>query len=215
MRDVWFQALMLTSPRMCGRALRPFSIAHRYILRALGNPYAYTDVPATVSDLLNAVAVCSRTWEQNRAALFGGRPWAQDSAWDWYWRQRLARSFETADASMRQYMADYCAVPAHDNGTAKDAKIGAPVEFHLVRVLMSAFGMSEAKAWNMPWNRAVCYLDARAEAESNDTHILSPVEEHAYDLIEQASKETDKAKAEELYAQAQAIFNALNRADNG
>lgn len=215
MRDVWFQALMLTSPRICGRALLPFSIAHRYILRALGNPYAYSDTPATAGDLLNAVAICSRTWEQNRALLFGGQPWRAALAWEWYWMQRLSRSFDTADASFRQYLADYCTVPAHDNGNAKDAKIGAPIEFHLVRVLMSAFGMSESEAWNAPWNRAVCYLDARAEAESTETRILSPAEEYAFDLIEQASKEADKAKADELYAQAQAIFVALDRSDNG
>lgn len=174
MRDLWLQAAMAQPPTICGRRLLPFSIAHEYLLKALDSPYI---VGGRVqrADVLLAVDVCSRSWAENAARLFGAIPPAAGwRAWARRWRR-----LDIADRSLRRYMQDFSASPEHwDAGPGEELR--GPWEWHLVRVLMEHYGFSEASAWDCHLARARCYADIWSEAQG-DRSLVSPSEQAAID----------------------------------
>jgi len=157
--DTWTQALFVTPPLMSGVPLRPFSLSHSVLLRAIENPYAYIGLHATRAELMAAVLVCSRTCEQNRMALFGG---AQRQGplvrWSWRWRRM---DLAIADASFRQYVTEHTRTPQFAEAAPDDdaPAIVAPVEWHLHRHLCVDRGWDDAAAWDCGFSYA-CHLAA-------------------------------------------------------
>lgn len=214
MRDLWYQALMAQPPRLMGRALMPFCAAHRYTLRVLGNPYAFDGVAGDPVDLCQAVAVCSRTPDQIGRLLYRGRAWRGALAWVALWVVLLCnrRIFSRCDDVFRAYLDDYRESPAVKKASGEGGPMQSPAEYGVVRVLMSEYGMTEAQAWACPWNRALCYCDVHAEAHGT-IEMLSPEQEHAYDLINKANSMPAGPEQDALYKEAQAIFNAIEGRD--
>lgn len=169
--DVWFQAALLTPPRICGLQLLPFSVAHHYILTTAASPYMVGGAAPTVPDLLYALQVCSRTWEANALFLTG-----RQGVWKairWAARQQaLSRrgriNFTTASASLSTYIADYTALPVlKEPAKESEVEILAPEEWHLVAGLTRLhFGLSAA--WNCAYSTAVCLIDTEIEARGVD-----------------------------------------------
>lgn len=209
---------MVQPPSLLGRRLKPFSVVHRYALRTLGNPYAYRGIAGDPATLAAAVSVCCRDLAGIRKLLFSGKPWRSDRAFLRWQTFMGASKFAANDAAFRDYLRDMCATPEHNReateGGGEPIMLNAPTEFHVVRVLMNHYHMTEAQAWNAPWSLAVCYCDCRGEVETG-TKLLSIEQQHAYNLAEMALRleATDPATSAKLYAESQAIFDAL-RADH-
>lgn len=209
MRDAFFQALMVRPPKICGRQLLPFSLAHEYILRRLGSPFVCTGGdPVRREDVLLAVAVCSRTLAQNRELIAAGLGTARRlCAWGLDWRRV---DVETAASSLRTYIDDYSEAPPHKTMERTDGKrrtIGAPIAFHVVRVLCRRFNCSLDEAWNMGKGYALALWDTENEANGDET-LLSEAEQYVDDLCEMAQKaraEGDEPTAQAYEAQAQAF----------
>lgn len=168
MRDLFFQSIACQPPRICGRQLLPFSVAHEYFLKALESPYAIGG-EISKADVLLAVDVCSRDWASNAARLFGQTSPA--TAWSKLGRRWMRFDLTTADKSLRTYIADFSACPEHWESDIRGASLRAPWEFHLVRILMQHCGMTECEAWNCPLARARCYADAIGEANGDKTLV--------------------------------------------
>jgi len=178
MADVWFKSLFLDAPVIFGKRLLPFSLAHHFILRVFKNAYVVGGTPDD-GDLLSAIHICSRTWEQNQATVLGKDSVLILRTWAWTC-SRIGTT--TAHESFLTYLKDFQDVPDHaeiidvpaiNEGETivelKACKVVAPTEFHLVHTLMSKYGMSESEAWNMPLNRAQCYYDTDKEAVGEST----------------------------------------------
>lgn len=159
--DSWTQAIYAAPPVICGRRLRPFSLAHAVLLRAMGNAYAYVNKAATRTDIMIAVDVCSRTWEQNTAALFvRDVPLFAIIYRAVRWR---GMRVEVADASMRTYLADFTRRAPRLDGVASGDPLKAPVEFHLHRFLCESMHFTESQAWDCSFARAWAYFDTHRE----------------------------------------------------
>lgn len=179
--DSWTQAVYVAAPVICGRRLLPFSLAHSMLLRAIGNPYAYRGVEATREELLAAVLICSRTREENRAALFaGGQRAGALLRWSWRWRKM---SLATADASFRQYIKDHTRfAPHHELAEAPDAhEPAAPFEFHLHRHLCVNEGMGDEEAWNCGMGYARHLFDCWAESQGSKS-LMSEYDQRMQEL---------------------------------
>lgn len=168
--ELWTQALLVQPPVFLGRRLHPFSLGHCAVLRALGNPYAYARAQADAADLAAAVVVCSRGMADNRRALMGGALRVRDL---WRLARRVRRvDFTVADASFRQYLADYSRRNVRvqrgcDDGHAADAgEMLAPVEWHLHRHLTEERGWSDDAAWDCPLIYAWALVDVSHEWRS-------------------------------------------------
>lgn len=178
MADVWFKALFLDAPMIFGKRLLPFSLAHHFILRSFKNAYVCGGIPDD-GDLLSAIHICSRTWEQNQKTVSGKDSTLVLRAWAWTCN-RIGTA--TAHESFLTYLHDYQDVPdhaeiidvpeIHEGETIvelKPCKVIAPNEYHLVHALMTKYGMTESEAWNLPINRAQCYYDTDKEACGEST----------------------------------------------
>ncbi|MFH1605625.1 MAG: hypothetical protein ABIH03_17165, partial [Pseudomonadota bacterium] len=132
MSSAWYQALMATAPRICGRRLLPFSLGHRFILRQRGSPYVCGGV-AGWEDLLLAVQLCSRTFADCRSWLAGGaRPRLLT-----LWAARWSRSdFAVADGDFRRYVDKFTRVPGHGGSPDGARRLSAPSEWHFALAVM-------------------------------------------------------------------------------
>jgi hypothetical protein len=203
---------------MCGRRLLPFSLAHSMLLRALGNPYAYVAASATREDLLAAVLVCSRTREQNRSALFGGRMRTGPLLrWSWRWRKM---NLAIADASLRQYIADHTRFPAYiplADAPGVDAAPVAPIEFHLHRHLCADRGWDDAAAWDCGYSYARHLFDCWAEAQGHKA-LASEIDVQLAEMDKaqrEAHERGDAAERDRIFAEMGALTRKAKGARRG
>jgi len=197
----WDKALFSAPPRIMGRQLLPYSLAHSRALKLLASPYVAGGV-VTPADVLVAVAVCSRTMPQIVASgvCADRKPWA--TAWALWWSLRLRWSFDRAHASLTAYFNEYASEPEHEERAGK--RYNAPWEFHHVRVLCNVYGVTPAVAWECPMVTARCYYDAHGEANGDDS-IISTDASRGYELIAEANRLAERgrnAEADALYARA-------------
>jgi hypothetical protein len=207
MPDVWLTALLKSPPAIYGRQLTPLSLAHASILASAGNAY-WCGGEVCRASLIEAVDICSRTWEQNSR---------------WIARPRLAslkrlafvgyRSrFETASAAFESYLTDYMASPLRDV-RGEFRRMATPWPWRLAIFLIDR-GFSESQAWNMPVCRARCYFDAHDEMNGAD-NMIEREREEAYDMIAEANKLDAAGRKDEaaaLYDAAQKKLNELRAA---
>ena len=202
--DVWFQSLMVRSPAICGRRLLPFSIAHQYTLEALGNPYSHSGRGAKPEELLQAVFVCSLDVDALSRRIF----YEQGSFWFMLWLYRWGRKdLTTASKSFQVYLTDYRTRAYHQPGDGRTMK--APWSFHLVRVLMSQFNMTEKEAWETPYGRAWNYYDAWSESQGDES-LSDELEAQIDKLIREGTKlikDGDTEEGNRYYATAQELAN--------
>lgn len=204
--DAWLTSLMVTPPVILGRRLKPFSLAHSFILERAANPF-WIGGERGPEHFFEALEICSHDLEENRARIAS----KSDNKFK-RWVAKHFRKVSARDVEMFvQYMDDHLA--CHSRESSGGREMHSPWQFRLVADLV-ARGFSEERAWNMPLNLARCYYDARAEMEGDDT-LLSEDSADAYELIAKANKlmEAGNVKeADELYGIAQAEFDRRNRA---
>lgn len=184
MSMVWIQALFAAAPRIAGVRLRPYSLAHNFTLRSLDNSLLADGVPDKAEDLATALVVCSRSFAQIQADLFGGAQTVGQLASAIKWKRRY--SLATACASFRQYRDNFCACPDHWNeqGAKAGRNIAAPWEWHVVRVLCSQYGRTWDQAWDTPCGQGRCCFDVWAESKGDSTLVS----EHEEQAIEEAQR---------------------------
>lgn len=207
--DAWLTSLMVSPPVILGRRLKPFSLAHSFLLERAGNPF-WTAGERSAEHFFEALEICAHDLDGNRARLAGGvgrkfKRWVAS---------KFRKVGERDVLAFVQYMDDHTACHPRESVSGRDMK--TPWQFRLVADLVSR-GFSEDRAWNMPLGLARCYYDARAEMDGDET-LLSESSADAYELIAKANKlmEAGQIKeADELYAVAQAEFDRRNRARNG
>jgi hypothetical protein len=201
-RDPWFQAFFIEPPMMCGTRLLPFSVAHDYLLIHFDNPYAEADSAGTPEKLLEAVSICSRTWEQNRSGYMGtdqARFLRDIFRFSRRWGRRM--NFAVADDSLRTYIADYRFVPEHEDHTPTEnpVRIAAPLHWHLVRCLCTEYGRTVSQAWNTAYNEAKCLWDVWAESKGDDT-LMSALDVRVNELSREADALHKAGRLEEAAA---------------
>jgi hypothetical protein len=171
--DVWFQALFLQPPAICGVKLKPFSLGHEFILRYLGNPYIVGGEVSKV-DLLAAILICSKTFEDCRSDLiYNPKPfrWALWSLWC------RCCNLKREEAEFIQYVSDSFLVPEHFNKDSDHhGSFAAPWEMHAVHILCKEYRCSLNQAWDMPVNLARCYYDVWGESKGDNSIVPSNVD---------------------------------------
>lgn len=209
MSEVWIKALMAEPPRMFGRRLKPFALIHRLVLRTLESPLV-TGQPASPIDIYLFVAVCSRSLAELRRDLFRIARWKRGMRWVLWWNRAYT---ESVAAKLRDYIEDFNDTPRH--WQAKGGKAGkafkAPYEFHMVRVLCGHYGYTQAEAWNERCGYARCLYDTFAEAEYEDTSLVSEYEEKRGRLTKaakEAMRRGDTDEANRLVKEAEALIAA-------
>ena len=205
--DAWLTSLMVTPPVILGRRLKPFSLAHSFILERAGNPF-WIGGERGPEHFFEALEICSRDLEENRARI-AGKPDNKFKRWVVkYFRKVAAKDV----ATFAQYLDDHLACHPRESG-GSGRELHSPWQFRLVTDLV-ARGFTEERAWNMPLNLARCYYDARAEMDGDDS-LLDVNSVDAYELIARANKLMEDGnikEADELYGIAQAEFDRRNRA---
>lgn len=222
--DCWFQSLMVTPPKIAGVRLLPYSLAHHAILSGLGSPYSIGGIPSR-QDVLIAIQVCSKTWDQNRAWL-DNNPADVTGVMGWLislGRFSLRRmrwtpfNWRAAHDDLMTYIEDYGRVPDHirsgDVSADDSAEIKAPYEWHIVRILCTAYGMTHDQAWNCPLNLAKCYADTWAESNGDDT-MLSRWDVYVdacMDKINKAASTGNHKEADRMTLELQSKMDARRR----
>jgi len=168
MQEVWYKAAMVGPPRICGVRLQPFSAWHALVLIAIDSPFALGARPVALRDLLLALAVCSSRWSADHArrlralrALFRW-DWLASLALAWLALRTRRDGLARAAGELCQYMSAYTDRPGY---WAKEggAMSRVPLPAHVVGTMLSHFGLSEARAWNMPLGLAFTYQAVHAE----------------------------------------------------
>ena len=193
----WFQALFLQPPKCLGIQLKPYCYAHYELLRQFKSPYLMQDgegnpASTTRKDLLFAVWVCSRTYEQLQTQLFAHRDSISMLFLNWRTRRK---EFEIGDAQMRVYMEDYKNTPKELRQVAEGQipkTFAAPTSFHVTHHLREHEGFTNSQAWNFPMGLGRCYLLAWREHEG-----LTELESEAME----ATAELDKRRVAAMYAE--------------
>lgn len=209
MDRVFLQAAMATPPTVLGVRLRPLSIGHAYLLRAIGSPFT---VGGSVdrTDLAAAVLICSRGWHAGRALLMGEHGGLETAAY------RLGESVQTQTADMPEdereawfraeldrfddYLELYREIPEHYT-TGNEKSYRGPWEWHAVRMLcQNGLARSKTQAWNTPLNEAMCWRAVVVEHQGDDSIQTQRDREltamRAADLLK--ANDQDYAKVAEL-----------------
>ena len=185
MQDRFFQSLMVEPPVICGRKLLPFSIAHEYILKSVESPYL---VGGTVDrgSILQAIDICSRSWEENRTMMgIGYIP--QIKTWRKWSRKWRRFDYAAAHKSFTAYLKNFTESPAHWTSDEAGEGIKAPTEFHLAYILMRYMRFSESQAWNCSVNRARSYYSTHSETNGDRT-LVSEFEQKTIEGINSDGK---------------------------
>lgn len=200
MRNVWVKALYVQQPKIFGRQLRPFSLAHGIALRAIESPFMVGGT-ATPIDLYVALEICRRTAEELRRDLFriSGRKFLR---WFLFGGKRR---FDTAVESLRVYIEDHVDAPTRKTpATPSKASIAAPYEYHLHRVLCNVYGYYPSAAWDESYVMARCLFDTNAECNGDDM-LVSEDDEAVVDIMvkaKEAHQRGDFAERDRLYEEA-------------
>ena len=190
--EIFFKAAFIEPPRICGRRLLPFSIAHDYLLRYYKSPYI---VGGSVDDdcLLDAIYYCSLTYRELRRHI-ANPSWVKAGAWRLCW---LYRNLNFAHDQFLSYFEEYYEVPDHFDHVEDElpAEIGesipaeskskkgtyaAPWHYHLAHILRSQYHCTKDEAWNTSITEARCVYDVWAESTGDDSlvpvHVGNPLQ---------------------------------------
>lgn len=179
-KEIFFKAVFLEPPRICGKRLLPFSLAHTYFLSYLKNPYIVGG-QVTDDDLLSAIFICSLTYSEIKKYLNYPR-WFAFSVWVLKWK---FRKLDIAHESFRTYLSEYFDVPDHfvpvPNADEEQPPVkedertsySAPWQYHLVHILCREYRFTLDEAWNTGITVARCYYDVWSESTGFDNSLVS------------------------------------------
>jgi len=207
MSDAWLSSLLCRPPKILGRRLQPFSLAHSFILERAENPY-WCGGDKTAAHFFEAVDICARALDENAAHFNGGKVRTFKK-----WAAKFLRKVNAEEViAFTSYLNNFAECPPRDNKGGGRAMV-SPWQFRIVGWLV-AHGFAEDRAWNMPLNLAMCYFGAANEMEGDES-LIEQWREDAYEMIARGNElelAGNKEEAEALYAKAQGIFNERNGA---
>lgn len=164
----WWQAMLLPDRwDLCGIEVRAMSVWHTFALENLGNAYIYGGV-CDKDAASSLIMFCQRDWMEGRALFL--RPVYRARALRGIYKTVSRMTFPNLDAAIRVYVQACNRTPDHKHPEDGSGKSGAaPYQWHVVSVLCSRYGMSEAQAWNCPYARARCLYDTFQETRGDDS----------------------------------------------
>jgi hypothetical protein len=154
----------LTSHRVIGFPLRPFSAGHLILLSKLSSPFL-SGGPVDYSHVFAAAFICSQRFEDAITSMLDPelpafeRRWQQALCGETRWRRMLRlRSkrpgidLERETEAFRDFMADGWNHPDWIADAGEGKEIGSPL-VQLVKItLMSRLHLSESEFLNRPWS---------------------------------------------------------------
>lgn len=176
MVETFLQSVIAQPPVILTRRLRPFSVGHFTLLRALDSPFALGGT-VHLKDALLALEICSRSFEDARA-------WLHEATLESVARESAEQGKRSGPVDLHdlvgridKYMRLYTSVPKFwRSGQESQSKL--PESLILVSVLMGKCGMSESAAWSCPYGMAVWYVTA---ANERGEAIVSEDEQYVID----------------------------------
>jgi len=183
MQGAFISALTYQPPVVLGRQLLHFSPWHGLMLEAAGSPYL-VEGKTTVADMIYGVWVCSTSFSEGYAK-------AGDGIGASKWGKKEKRSDRTeAKALFDEYIIKSFACPDYWS-TGGGAQLKAPYWWHLALFGQNVLGLSEAKAWDHPIMKLVCYR--ACDAESNGWDKLKTENEMEGSRVLRADMEKEEA----------------------
>jgi len=166
MQQVFKNALYHTEPTVLLRRLLPLSLGHLYQLYAAESAYAIKGGKPGLPDLVYAVGICSRTFEQGMAWLRRPRLLAECERWGRRARNRVDP--EEEHQVFLEYVDQFAIFPERyqdDKLQAKPCKHPWPLVIAVKIIPL----VGESRAWNMPLPLALSYWSALAETEGDES----------------------------------------------
>lgn len=161
-------SILVVPPVVLGVSLRPFCCGHAVLLEAIESPFLRGG-NVDREDLIIAVWICSRSFEDGRTQLTGDRgkllkeceAWgATVGAWD----------FDASNAAFQNYLAAHLKAPEKWKSKASRG-CRAPWPLTVAAGIMMHLRIGESEAWNMPMQMALWYFAAIAEANGDESLI--------------------------------------------
>lgn len=179
MDERFLHAWFLRQHTVLERKLRPFSLAHRVVLEAVGSPFASEDTPFAMSDLAVAVQICSAS----NPFLPLRRPrWLERVR---FWRGTLDPSYFRQESQKFVHYLD-----EHSSGP----KFWQPVEplpfkekipwpLDVAAGLLRRTNLSEEQVWFMPVGKAFWYYTALCKQDGANPDVLTTQDEALLDSL--------------------------------
>lgn len=164
------------APVILGRRLRPFSLAHRLALTAMGSPFMERDAPITPADLIAALRIC--------ALHDPFRPLTAPSWRDKFQAGRLRHSPSRLERAGREFLAyvdDHTAHPDLWQPPKKAPDSGIPWPA-LVATNLVANGLPDA--WHMSEGLAVWHYCALVAVNGGGIRVKTEAEARAFAMLE-------------------------------
>jgi hypothetical protein len=166
--DQYARAVWPDPVKILGRTLRPYCIGHALLLHRVGNSFVSEGTTRAegqdisgIGDLLEALWVCSRPWQEAVAGLRKRRTRWLLRFWDWQLRKpSAAMAVVSAEVQLRRYFADAWRPPDRWDKGHDVSKTGAPILASLKVILMGVFHVSEEKA--LSWTVSAALWDTAA-----------------------------------------------------
>lgn len=192
MIDVFNNALFTPAPKILGKQLRPYSLAHHFALKALKNPVVLNE-DWNRSDLLSAAWVCRMTFAEIRDKVFSNEPdvdeiqeWSKDMA------EYDLGMWDQAHTAFIQYINAFSEVPEHMH-EKKPKPLKHPWEFVVVvEICKNGLAKCAEDVWNMPCGLAHCYYSAIGETYGDDS-LISEDEHKVFMEMRQAREVRENA----------------------
>ena len=166
----------LAEPRefcVLGVRLRPFSLAHAYVLLAMDSPFAQTATPAmppSLADLSAAVAVCGmECWPLDRVGSQLARRFTPRRARRWGKRVGMTASPE-AFAAFGDYLDHFSQSPPRHIPAKQRRQCPIPWPVAIATGLQRD-GYEPREAWTMPLNKAFALRTTGQYLDGDDTYL--------------------------------------------
>jgi len=166
------ETFLARAPRVLGRKLRPFTLAHARALDLIESPFAGHEGKLDLSELYLAVEICRVDQPPNDLILHApsGR---LSRCRHWLRLLWLGRQFnESLSLFLAYQKAAQTGPPTWDS---KGSDSGLPWYFRLASHLM-AQGRSEAEAWSFSPGRAAWIVAGSLVAAGLETNLISSAE---------------------------------------
>jgi hypothetical protein len=188
MLDCHINAFLIKPGRVLGRNLRPLTLAHYWILEAVGSPYAYNQTPSYAD---TAFAVFSLSTPPKVTRWLMTHPSIMRLVFKVWGIVYRTDNMVGDMIAFNDYWEKYTAIPSkYDTGGAGH-KSCLPSSVSIAWMLMAR--MDERRAWSMPLPMALCYVVA--ESENNGATYVTERDKYMAKMNEELALQHEKEKA--------------------
>ena len=185
----YFNSVIPVPWTILGIRLLPLSIGHLTILHSLHSPFVTDEKAVTIGDLVLAVVICSRTYEEGIKALDSddlgkqvekwGKQLRGRGRWFGWFRKPIEINWPEKLKMFSDYMSDHLKAPDYSYDPSKSREVKCPI-YQMIRVtLLHEMNLTESEVLNRPYAQAmwdyitlktiqgqVNLIDAEANAEA-------------------------------------------------